>query len=292
MASPARPPLLLCFGEFEVNAASEELRKAGTLLKIHPQPFRVLLLLVEHSGRIVAREEIQRHLWGDNTYVDFEAGINFCIKQVRDALADDAESPRYIETIPRHGYRFIAAVSRGHLSEQIISFPHVSSVDPRIAPGEVREASALASEVQHVRPSVSVVPRAGSHKVALRVATAVFALVAIVIAVALTRSRRPPKLTEKDTVVLAGFRNTTGDPVFDDALRQALAMELEQSPFLNVLSETKARATLRLMNRPVNDALTLEVSRELCQRAGSPVRSGQQRRCSQSSQPLRFRSPG
>ncbi len=101
----------MCFGEYEVNAASGELRKGGTRLKIHPQPFRVLLLLAERSGQIVSREDIRRCLWGDNTYVDFEGGINFCVKQIRDVLGDDADNPRYLQTIPRQGYRFIAAIS-------------------------------------------------------------------------------------------------------------------------------------------------------------------------------------
>jgi eukaryotic-like serine/threonine-protein kinase len=111
MASPARPAAAIRFGEFELNATTGELRKSGIPLKIHPQPFRVLLLLVERPAQIVTREEIQNCLWGDNTYVDFEGGINFCIKQVRDTLADDAEKPRYIETVPRRGYRFIASVT-------------------------------------------------------------------------------------------------------------------------------------------------------------------------------------
>ncbi len=111
MASPVRPSAVLRFGEFELNATAGELRKAGILLKIHPQPFRVLLLLADRSSQIVTREEIQRCLWGDNTFVDFEGGINFCIKQVRDTLADNADEPRYIETIPRCGYRFITPVT-------------------------------------------------------------------------------------------------------------------------------------------------------------------------------------
>jgi DNA-binding response OmpR family regulator len=108
LASPARPRVLLRFGPFELNAASGELRKAGIPLKIHPQPLRVLQLLAERSGQVVRREEIQRCLWGDNTYVDFEAGINFCIKQVRDTLADDAENP---------------ATSRPFLAAAIASLP-------------------------------------------------------------------------------------------------------------------------------------------------------------------------
>ncbi|MGB2664737.1 MAG: winged helix-turn-helix domain-containing protein [Candidatus Acidiferrum sp.] len=111
MATRAELSFGVRFGEFELNAASGELRKGGILLKIHPQPFRVLLLLAERSGQIVSRAEIRRSLWGDNTYVDFDGGINFCVRQIREVLADDAENPRYLQTIPRRGYRFIASTT-------------------------------------------------------------------------------------------------------------------------------------------------------------------------------------
>jgi DNA-binding winged helix-turn-helix (wHTH) protein len=110
MASPAPIPARIRFDAFELDAASGELRKAGILLKLQPQPFRVLLLLIERAGQVVTREEIQRCLWRDSTFVDFEHGINFSINQVRGALADNAENPRYVETLPRRGYRFIGAV--------------------------------------------------------------------------------------------------------------------------------------------------------------------------------------
>jgi TolB-like protein/DNA-binding winged helix-turn-helix (wHTH) protein/Tfp pilus assembly protein PilF len=110
MALPTQPPPVIRFGAFELDAANGELRKGGVSLKIHSQPLRVLLLLAERSGRAVTREEIQRCLWGNNTFVDFERGINFCVNQIRTALGDDAEKPRYVETLPRRGYRFIAPV--------------------------------------------------------------------------------------------------------------------------------------------------------------------------------------
>ena len=111
MASPAHLPSVISFGPFELDAANGELRKAGISLKIHPQPFRVLVLLAEQSGRMVTREDIQRLLWGDNTFVDFERGINSCVNQIRTTLGDDPEKPRYVETIPRRGYRFVASVT-------------------------------------------------------------------------------------------------------------------------------------------------------------------------------------
>ena len=112
MASPAPLPTRIRFDTFELDSASGELRKSGILLKLQPQPFRVLLLLVERAGQVVTREEIQRYLWTDSTFVDFEHGINFSINQIRGALADSAEKPRYIETIPRRGYRFIGTVRK------------------------------------------------------------------------------------------------------------------------------------------------------------------------------------
>jgi len=111
MASPVQPSPMIRFGAFELDAANGELRKGGVSLKIHPQPFRVLRLLAEHSGQVVTRDEIQRCLWADNTFVDFERGINFCVNQIRATLGDDAEEPRYVETLPRRGYRFIAEVT-------------------------------------------------------------------------------------------------------------------------------------------------------------------------------------
>jgi len=110
MASPAQPFRLIRFGAFELDAVNGELRKGGVSLKILPQPLRVLLLLAERPGQVVTREEIQHCLWGENTFVDFERGINFCVNQIRTTLGDDAEKPRYVETLPRRGYRFIAPV--------------------------------------------------------------------------------------------------------------------------------------------------------------------------------------
>lgn len=101
---------LLRFGVFEVNVTTEELRKSGTVVRLAPQPLKLLALLARRSGQVVAREEIQKALWGGETYVDFEQGMNHCIKQIRTALNDSADTPLYIETVPRRGYRFLAPV--------------------------------------------------------------------------------------------------------------------------------------------------------------------------------------
>ena len=101
---------LLRFGVFELNVTTEELRKSGTLIRLAPQPLKLLALLARRSGQVVSRDEIQRTLWGGETYVDFEQGMNHCVKQIRNALSDSADTPLYVETVPRRGYRFLAPV--------------------------------------------------------------------------------------------------------------------------------------------------------------------------------------
>jgi TolB-like protein/DNA-binding winged helix-turn-helix (wHTH) protein/Flp pilus assembly protein TadD len=103
------------FDPFEVDMRSGEVRKHGIRLKLHGQPFQVLSLLLEHPGELVTREELRQKLWPGDTFVDFDTGLNSAVKKLRDALCDSAEEPRYIETLPRRGYRFIARVQNGDL---------------------------------------------------------------------------------------------------------------------------------------------------------------------------------
>ena len=100
------------FGEFELDLEVGMLRKSGRTLKLRPQSMRVLCLLVSHAGRPVSREEIRRHLWGESTFVDYDVGVDSCVNRIRMALRDKAQAPRYVETLPRQGYRFIAPVKR------------------------------------------------------------------------------------------------------------------------------------------------------------------------------------
>src|SRR5215467_9206884 len=99
------------FGVFEADFVAGELRKNGLKVKLHAQPLAVLKILLERPGEIVSREELQQKLWGNNTFVDFDHGINKTINKLREALSDDAETPRYIQTLPRRGYRFIAPLT-------------------------------------------------------------------------------------------------------------------------------------------------------------------------------------
>jgi len=111
MTDRAQRPRLLHFGTFEADLSSNELRKAGALVKLQSQHFQLLVLLAERAGQVVTREEIRQTLWNNETFVDFDRSINFCVSQIRGSLGDDPQSPRYIETLPRKGYRFVAPVT-------------------------------------------------------------------------------------------------------------------------------------------------------------------------------------
>src|SRR5450432_258603 len=101
----------LRFGDFEFDSLSGRLFRGGNIVKIQPQPLRVLAVLLERAGEIVSREHLRTHVWGDATFVEFDQGLNYCIRQIRLAFRDGASEPLYIETLPKQGYRFIASVT-------------------------------------------------------------------------------------------------------------------------------------------------------------------------------------
>jgi TolB-like protein len=103
---------VLQFDGFELDLSTGELRGRGTRVSLQPQPFKILALLAGRAGQTLTREEIRLELWGNETFVDFEGSLNFCIRQIRKALDEDARRPRYIETLHRRGYRFLVPVRR------------------------------------------------------------------------------------------------------------------------------------------------------------------------------------
>src|SRR5665213_1176818 len=117
----------LRFGRFELDSAAQNLLLDGRPVKIQPQPLRVLSVLVEHAGQVVTREQLRDQVWGESTFVEFDQGLNYSIRQIRLALRDNAANPTYIETLPKQGYRFIASVTGLELAE-----PEQSIVNPGI----------------------------------------------------------------------------------------------------------------------------------------------------------------
>jgi DNA-binding winged helix-turn-helix (wHTH) protein/tetratricopeptide (TPR) repeat protein len=280
---------LLRFGVFELNLNSEELRKDGLPLRLPPQPFKILALLASRAGQLITREEIQRQVWGEETYVDFDHGLNQCVKQIRTVLNDNSDRPVYVETVPRRGYRFLAPV----VSKTVPAPPpkvveSTSGIAPALAaiggPPTTPTQRAPATSPEEVRESgsgsavaVATAPAAESASATtVRRRIPWFALLAGgLLLAALVASwlywspHKVAALTERDTVVLADFANSTGDPVFDDSMKQALAVDLSQSPFLNFLSDRDVSDTLRRMERPSGTPVTPEIAGEICVRTGS-----------------------
>ena len=219
------------FGTFEVDVRAAELRKQGLRIKLQEQPFQVLTVLLQNPGDLVTRDELRARIWSADTFVDFDNSLNTSINKLREALGDSAESPRFIETLPRRGYRFIAPVSSTNgKGTTTISAP---------------------------RPT-------------RRWAIALLIILASLVGGGLIwRTRQARRLTDKDTIVLGDFANSTGDPVFDGTLREGLSVQLEQSPFLSLVSEEGIHETLRMMERPANTRLTPDITREVCQRTNS-----------------------
>jgi Tol biopolymer transport system component/DNA-binding winged helix-turn-helix (wHTH) protein len=138
-------PSVVRFGAYEADLLSGELRKSGIRLKIQDRPFQILAILLEQPGLVVTREQLQKRLWPEDTFVDFEHGLNTAINKLRDALSDEADNPRFIETLPKRGYRFIAPVSasagpRAHLHVALASAPTPFPV-PAISPAESSTSS-------------------------------------------------------------------------------------------------------------------------------------------------------
>jgi DNA-binding winged helix-turn-helix (wHTH) protein len=98
------------FGVFELDLEAGQLRRDGLVVRLTPQPFKLLVLLARRAGAVVTREEIRAALWSTDTFVDFDQGVNFAIRQLRDALGDRADSPRWVQTLPKRGYRFLGPV--------------------------------------------------------------------------------------------------------------------------------------------------------------------------------------
>ena len=258
MATPVSTNETWRFGVYEVDTRKVELRRAGTPVKMREQSFLILVYLLEHAGEIVTREELRRVLWPSDTFVDFEHSLNVAVMNLRDALGDSVDTPLYIETIPKRGYRFIAPVV-AEPEEQNGRVKHYGNSVTRPA-NETSRPEQLASALTKTLVSYR-------GRTLLLVATAL-----IVGAISLfwfwLRHQTKP-LTDKDTIVLSDFDNKTGDAVFDNTLKQGLSVQLEQSPFLALISESRVNETLKLMGRPAGEWLTPDVTREICERTGS-----------------------
>ena len=231
------------FVQFEVDDREFRFSEHGIPLQVEPKVLRLLLYLIENRSRLVRKQELLDAVWQDAMVT--ENALTRAIGLLRKALNDDSRLPKFIETVPTAGYRFIATVT----TEEETSIPQSATPqEPTPTPTNLKTG---------FRPSTKWL-----------LASAL--LLAIVAAgVFLSFSHHKKILTEKDTVVLADFDNSTGDQVFDGTLRQGMAVQLEQSPFLSLIPDQRIQETLKLMGQPPDARLTPAVSREICERTAS-----------------------
>ena len=137
--SDPQPARRYRFGAFEADAATGELRRQGVRVRLNAQPFQVLMMLLDQPGQLLTREEISRELWPDGTYVDYEHGVNSAVNRIREALGDTASNPRFVETLARRGYRFVAPVERIATVES--ELPAASELPPSVPAPSVEAAS-------------------------------------------------------------------------------------------------------------------------------------------------------
>jgi DNA-binding winged helix-turn-helix (wHTH) protein/TolB-like protein len=219
------------FGMFTFTTSTGELRRGDVPVRLQAQPARVLSALVSRPGEIVTRDTLQREIWSNGTHVDFERGLNFCIAQVRTALGDSADSPRYIETVPKQGYRFIAPVSRLAEQEGVSAQPGELPVE-----GEDLPAKGGTGTDSPLVPS----PFKGKHskrKLAI-LGTAAVLLIAATIGWARIRHEPP-------TVVVVPFYNETGKPELD-----ALARSIGDAAVASLAAPSRIESLSVIGNAP------------------------------------------
>jgi eukaryotic-like serine/threonine-protein kinase len=239
LADTQTPRELYEFGPFRVDAEKETLLRAGEPVALTPKTFQILLVLVRHSQEIVTKDDLLKTVWPD-TFVE-EANLSRTIFMLRKALGESPQDHKYILTVPGKGYR---------LAENV-----------RLVPDQ--EFSVVAAKHQTVEVEIT-------EKRPLQWVLVALAVIAVGGAIGAWRYfRQRPVLSAKDTVVLAEFGNSTGDKVFDDMLRQGMAAQLEQSPYLSLVSDERMGHTLRLMGVSADAKLTPELARQVCARTGS-----------------------
>jgi TolB-like protein/DNA-binding winged helix-turn-helix (wHTH) protein len=235
------PSLIFRFGPFEARPRTQELSKHGTPLRLRGQPFAILDLLLNRAGEVVTREEIKQKLWPADTFVDFEHGLNTSIKKLRQALCDSATEPRYIETIPRLGYRFIA------------------SVEATVEPKAKKPTAAVATMTDEGSPDPLSLAGAGPPRLHLFLAPAVLVLAAAALVFNLAGARTrlftlfrstknasvavasaPKPLPSIAVLPLQNLSNNSAEDYFADGMTDELTTDLAQFGSLRVISRTSA----------------------------------------------------
>ena len=252
------PRIVYEFGPFRMEPDTQVLLRGNDPIPVTPKAFDTLLVLVRRSRDVVSKEELLKEVW-PNSFVE-ESNLSQNIFLLRKALGDTAENRQYIVTLPGRGYRFAAAVRT--VTEQGETLVAQARSRTQIV---IEENEAGTDQASRTLP----IPHTPKARGKFLLSTAAVVVLLAFGAFLFMRSRRPANLGEKNSILVADFVNTTGDPVFNETLRQGLAVELEQSPFLGLVSDQLIQRTLQLMGQPPDARVTPQIARDLCLRTES-----------------------
>lgn len=220
-------PRPIRFGAFEIDLKAGELRKGGVRIKLQGQPFEILLMLLERPGELVERERLRERLWPTDTFVDFDHGVNSAINRLREALGDSADSPRFVETVPRRGYRFVAPVEA----------PAAAVAKTNALVAELSSSAATPAETPQPSPTSSSRKRA----IAAAIVIAVVLIVALIFRPVRERifgRFNPPRIQSLAVLPLTNLSNNAEQDFFADGMTEALTTDLGKISALRVISRT------------------------------------------------------
>jgi TolB-like protein/DNA-binding winged helix-turn-helix (wHTH) protein/Flp pilus assembly protein TadD len=225
----------VCFGVFELDLRSGELRKRGVRVRLQEQPFQVLAMLLENQGEVVTREALQKRLWPTDTFVDFDHGLNKTISKIREVLGDSAESPRFVETVARRGYRFLAEVKIA----EAVSVPSLE-LPTEPAPAPTPETPGRPDVADEIAPAKGVL-----QSLAWKLSTVAVPLVLIVSLAAWwlhSRNRPSPVIRSLAVLPLESLSSDVSQDYFADGMTDELISYLGQISQLRVISRTSVMA--------------------------------------------------
>ncbi len=243
------------FGLFVADAANGRLVRQGQPVRLQEQPFQVLVALLERPGVVVTRDELRQRLWPENTFVEFDKSLGVALAKVRAALGDDAANPRFVETVPRRGYRFVAPITVER--DDLDSGPNAAAAAPAAVAPPAQPAASIETE--------PAPPSRRSRR--LRIAAALVGLAAVIgVGIVYRAGRVSSAMPASMSLVIAQFANTTGDAAFDGSLRRAASVALRQSPFLNVTPDAAVNEALQDLGRAPGEAVSPGLARDVCRR--------------------------
>jgi eukaryotic-like serine/threonine-protein kinase len=267
-AEPTRRPLRLatpfCLGDWTVTPSLNLVTRGDRCIHLRRQLMDLVVFLANRQGEVVSKEEIFQAVWPGQFVA--ETGLARCISQLRDVFDDDAREPKVIQTIPTRGYRLLLPVGPVDPAAQPLSSTAAAPeaiAEP--APPETGGHHGPPTPAREAAPTEAVSSR---RRWRLAAASIVVIVVALAAFAQWRRNFGRPPLGEQDTVLVA-FENRTGETAFDDTLQLALSIQLEQSPYLHVVSARRVSEALAYMNRPAGARVTRPLSLELCQRVGA-----------------------